>query len=257
VKLSSLKTILSTLAIVVIMSSPLVVLAGAPTSGVLKGIKCATPFAGSVGDGGTATKIEVCGPCDLVLVLVNASDMMVGLSGSIAVLMFVYAGILYLTAGYKPENAGKAKLAATYAITGIVIIFGAYTIVNVVLRTLGGVSNAGNFNQVYTAITGKPLDSWGVCNPDINVDQATGGTATGGTDTTPASTPATEDPVLPFTSVPFKQGMTVPAGSTQTHTVPNTNGELNQTVDCRAACSIGQCENYTLVGDLCTCIGWY
>lgn len=243
------------LAIVAILVLPLAVIAEAPTSGVLKGVKCAAPFSGSVGTGQTAGSIGLCGPCDLVMVLVNASDMMVGLSGSIAVLMFVYAGILYLTAGYKPENAGKAKSAATYAIIGIVIIFGAYTIVNVVLRTIGGVSNAGNFNKTYTAITGKPLEQWGVCNPDINVDQATGGGVTAGTDTTPASTPETEKPVLPFTSVPFKQGMTDPGGATQTHTIPNTYGELNQTVDCRAACSIDKCENYTLVGDLCTCIG--
>ncbi|MDD4351818.1 MAG: pilin [Candidatus Gracilibacteria bacterium] len=63
-----------------------------------------------------------------------------GFIGLIAVIMFIYGGILYLTAGGNDENTGKAKKAMLYAIVGIIIVLLAYTIVAAVTNALGAVA---------------------------------------------------------------------------------------------------------------------
>lgn len=201
-----------------------VVLPLAPVSAttyILQGVPCAQPFAGSVGgsDGNVVqgAKDILCGPCDLVLVLVNASNMMIALSGTIAVLIFIYAGVLYLTVGYKPDNAGKAKSAVTYAVIGLVLIFGAYTIVSVVLMSFGGTASMNAFTTQYQNITGKPIKDWGVCNSkSIKVDEASGGT--------PIKTPAAPAPA-PVTPAPNPYA---PKPTPIQETAPPTTAESDQ-----------------------------
>src|SRR6185295_13923407 len=41
--------------------------------------------------------------------------------GGLAVIMFVWAGILFLTSGAKPENLGKAKNALLWGVVGVAI----------------------------------------------------------------------------------------------------------------------------------------
>ena len=49
-----------------------------------------------------------------------------GLSGSIALLMFVYGGVVYLTAQGENERIQRAKNTLTWATVGLVVIFGSY-----------------------------------------------------------------------------------------------------------------------------------
>ena len=53
------------------------------------------------------------------------------------VLMFIIAGVLYLTAGAKPENAQKAKSMMLYAILGLVVSLVAKLIPSVVRLIVG------------------------------------------------------------------------------------------------------------------------
>lgn len=62
----------------------------------------------------------------------------IGLSGVIALLVFVYGGFLWLISAGDANKVKKGKDAFTYALLGLVIIFTAYTAVNFVIKALQG-----------------------------------------------------------------------------------------------------------------------
>lgn len=55
----------------------------------------------------------------------------------VTILMFVLGGVLFLFAGAKPELMNKAKAIITAAVIGLVLMFGAWIMVNTVLQGLG------------------------------------------------------------------------------------------------------------------------
>lgn len=55
----------------------------------------------------------------------------------VTILMFVVGGVLFLFAGAKPELMNRAKAIITAAIIGLVLMFGAWIMVNTVLQGLG------------------------------------------------------------------------------------------------------------------------
>lgn len=60
----------------------------------------------------------------------------------LAVVCFVYAGIMFLTSGGKPDKVGLAKSAAIFGVVGIVVAILAYSIVSIIGNALSG--NVGN-----------------------------------------------------------------------------------------------------------------
>ena len=60
-----------------------------------------------------------------------------GVIASLATIMIIWAGILYLTSAGSPEKVGTAKKALIYAITGIVIAISAEAIALIIKQTLG------------------------------------------------------------------------------------------------------------------------
>jgi len=59
-----------------------------------------------------------------------------GLSGSVALLMFVWGGFQYLWSGGDDAKVKKGKETLKNAVLGIVIIFFAYTLVNTLIKAL-------------------------------------------------------------------------------------------------------------------------
>lgn len=59
---------------------------------------------------------------DLDDVISAVSQNLLGIAIPIAVLMYTYAGILYITAGAKPDNVKKAKDVLLYTSIGLAII---------------------------------------------------------------------------------------------------------------------------------------
>jgi len=57
-----------------------------------------------------------------------------GLSGSIALLMFVWGGFMWLTSQGNAEKIEKGQKILTWAAIGLVVLFSAYTIVNAVIE---------------------------------------------------------------------------------------------------------------------------
>jgi PKD repeat protein len=53
--------------------------------------------------------------------------------GLVAILLIIYAGVMYLVAGGNQENADKAKKTIGYTAIGLILILGSYAIVNTIL----------------------------------------------------------------------------------------------------------------------------
>lgn len=135
---------------------------------LLEGVKCAVGGAQAPANvPGQPASTEFiasvpCGLCDFIQVFVNAANMLVAFSGAIAILMFIYAGILYLSTSFKPEYGKQAKEIMKTTIIGLAFIFGAYTIMNFVILTLVG-GTPGLSVLGGKTLTNQGSRGWGVC----------------------------------------------------------------------------------------------
>ena len=73
---------------------------------------------------------------DLRVVIGYLVNALLGLSGAIALLVFVWSGIMMMLAGGSPEKIKKAKESLTWAMIGLVVIFTAYTLVYTLITAL-------------------------------------------------------------------------------------------------------------------------
>ena len=85
-----------------------------------------------------ATTGEKCNLCDFMRVFINASNIIVGLSGAFAVLMFVWGGILMITAYGSEARITQGKDVIKATVTGILLVFLGWTIVNFTIEALTG-----------------------------------------------------------------------------------------------------------------------
>ncbi len=60
-----------------------------------------------------------------------------GIVGSLALIMFIYGGITWMTAAGNEQNVTKGKNIIIWATLGLVIIFSSYAIVRFVLQAIG------------------------------------------------------------------------------------------------------------------------
>ncbi|MFA5211602.1 MAG: hypothetical protein WC414_03870 [Patescibacteria group bacterium] len=70
------------------------------------------------------------------------------LLGTIFVVLTVYAGFLWMTAGGNDDQVGKAKNILYASIIGLLIILSAYSISNFVLKNLYSASTGDNYGNV-------------------------------------------------------------------------------------------------------------
>lgn len=97
-----------------------------------------------------------CGVNDLLKLLVNIYNFLLGLAGLVAMLFIVFGGVRMLYFSYLENQASEleaAKLTVSRAIGGLVIIALAYLLVNTALTMLGVARNS----QV-----GELLIEWGL-----------------------------------------------------------------------------------------------
>ncbi|MFA6215827.1 MAG: hypothetical protein WC768_04640 [Patescibacteria group bacterium] len=99
----------------------------------------------------TGTDInQTCGTAAIFQTIVNFSKLILALTGSGALLMFFYGGVLWIIAGGSPERIQKGKTAMAAAAIGIVIILGAFLMVNFTITALGG-------KTTVSEVLGQPL----------------------------------------------------------------------------------------------------
>ncbi len=81
-----------------------------------------------------------CQACDFVALVHNVLVFFVYVGGMAAVLMFAYAGILYVTAPANKNNLDEAKKIFWNALIGLILIIAAWLIVDLIIRTFNGQS---------------------------------------------------------------------------------------------------------------------
>ncbi|TAK05125.1 hypothetical protein EPO33_04050 [Patescibacteria group bacterium] len=86
---------------------------------------------------GTA-ELEECGLNEAVQVFINVAQFIFGISGAVALLMFVWGGFLWLTSAGSAEKVKQGQAVITGAVIGLLIIFGAYVGVQFVVGALRG-----------------------------------------------------------------------------------------------------------------------
>jgi Type IV secretion system pilin len=74
---------------------------------------------------------------DIRTIIANIIRIALGLIGIVLVVLLIYAGFLWMTAGGNEEQIAKAKKTITNAVIGLIIILAAYAIVVFVMRMLG------------------------------------------------------------------------------------------------------------------------
>jgi hypothetical protein len=75
---------------------------------------------------------------DIIKTAVSFVNFLFGISGAILLLIFVYAGVLYLFGGIDPDGIAKAKKMIKGSVIGIIIMFGAHTIIRFFVQAFLG-----------------------------------------------------------------------------------------------------------------------
>ena len=119
--------ILATFVVLVMFLMPFVGLAQGPDIPGLKGpiVPC---------DGGA----KACGFCDLVQLSQRIINFLVGFAIFVAVLLFVYAGFLYLSAGANEENVKKAHKLFGSVFVGFILVLAAWLIIDTIMKAFVG-----------------------------------------------------------------------------------------------------------------------
>jgi len=74
---------------------------------------------------------------DFVRVFSFYYERVLGFVGSIALLMFIYGGIMFLVSSGSSEKVTQAKQIIIGAVIGLIIVFASYTIIQFVFDALG------------------------------------------------------------------------------------------------------------------------
>lgn len=75
---------------------------------------------------------------DFGKLLINAAQMILGITGSLTLLFFVYGGFVWLTSGGNTEQIQKGKKILSSALIGLIIVLASYLIVNFTLSAITG-----------------------------------------------------------------------------------------------------------------------
>ena len=78
-----------------------------------------------------------CGLNDMVQVGVNGTQVILELSGSLALLFFIYGGITFLMSGGSAEKVSTGKQIILNSIIGLLIIFTSFVIIKFSMDALG------------------------------------------------------------------------------------------------------------------------
>lgn len=68
---------------------------------------------------------------------VNISRWILGIVGSLTLLMFIYGGIVFLISAGSSEKIGEAKKIITAAVIGLLIVLSSFLIIKFVLKSMG------------------------------------------------------------------------------------------------------------------------
>ncbi|MFZ4632211.1 MAG: pilin [Patescibacteria group bacterium] len=74
---------------------------------------------------------------DILTIAIKASKYILGIVGSLTLLMFIYGGFTFLISAGSSDKIGDARKIITAAAVGLIIVFSSYLIIRFVLNSLG------------------------------------------------------------------------------------------------------------------------
>lgn len=83
--------------------------------------------------------------------VVNVTNFVLSFLGLAAVVVIIYGGFLYVTAGGESEKADKGKKSVMYAVMGIIVVLISYALVNTIIQGAAGGEGAGSGGGLYSA----------------------------------------------------------------------------------------------------------
>ncbi len=89
---------------------------------------------------GTEGSLKIINPLstdDPAVLIGEVIDTIFGVVGSLALLMFIYGGLTWMTSSGNPEMIKKGKSVIVWAVIGLVVIFTSYALVRFVIIGVG------------------------------------------------------------------------------------------------------------------------
>ena len=74
---------------------------------------------------------------DFVRLAINVSKWILGIVGSLSLVMFIYGGFMFLISAGSADTVGQAKKILIAAVIGLIIVFSSYLIIQFVLASIG------------------------------------------------------------------------------------------------------------------------
>lgn len=94
----------------------------------------------------------ICSLAQVIQLFINIIILLLGISGSVALAMFVYAGWLWVFAQGRPDQIQAGKDTMKNASIGLAIIFGAYAAINFAIAFLGGIDPGTSIEDTINAL---------------------------------------------------------------------------------------------------------
>jgi hypothetical protein len=89
------------------------------------------------GENNPCVKDGTCSVNNFISLLVIAADYIIKYSGVLALVAFVYGGVLFLTSAGSSDRVTKGKKIIIGSLIGLAIVFLSYTIVGFIAKSLG------------------------------------------------------------------------------------------------------------------------
>lgn len=122
---------------------------------------------------------------DIMQVFTNIANFIIGIVGSLTLLFFVYGGFLWLTSQGSSEAIQKGKTAMTGSVVGMMIVFGAFTAINLLTSSLrGGESGQTNKCELVSVAEGGQAGTGYACIETKGLSVSLSGTTASTTTTT-------------------------------------------------------------------------
>lgn len=102
-----------------------------------------------------------CGVEEIIQTMINVTRLILGVMGSVALLMFTYGGLKFILSAGNSDRVSQAKTILTNAVIGLILILGAWSIVNLIVITASlGRGGLGKTGQIFEGkeITSPPVD---------------------------------------------------------------------------------------------------
>lgn len=104
--------------------------------------------AGGANQGGGVQQLpNPLGTTDVTELIARVIKAALGLVGSVGLLMFLYGGFTWMTAGGNEKKVDQGKQVLTWAVLGLIVIFTSYAVLSFVIERLTTSTSSNNIEQ--------------------------------------------------------------------------------------------------------------